>query len=92
MVGRRLWLFSVCDCTDHMVNGNKKDAGSIMKFFQEKVEERDKSLIYTWTAFSLVVQQPNTKHEQFFALTTLKLCVSMEGSMFCHNFLAISQS
>ncbi len=40
-------VVSVCDCMDHMVDGNKKGAEYIMKLFQEKVEERDKSHMHT---------------------------------------------
>ncbi len=29
---------SICDCTEHMVNGRGKDVEFIMNFFKEKVE------------------------------------------------------
>ncbi len=32
-------VVSVCDCTEQMVDGNKKVAEHIMKFSQEKAEE-----------------------------------------------------
>ncbi len=38
---------SVCDCTEHLVDGNNKDAKYIIKFFQEYVEELDSSHMYT---------------------------------------------
>ncbi len=39
-------VVSVCECTDHMVDGNKKDADYVMILFQEKVEEWDTSHIF----------------------------------------------
>ncbi len=47
-------------------------------------------LTSTWTAF-LMVHQTYKQREQFFVLTTLELCVSMEGSMFCHFFRDLSK-
>ncbi len=40
-------VMSVCSCTDHMVDGKKKDADFIGKFFKGKVEEWDPSHRYT---------------------------------------------
>ncbi len=40
-------VVSICDCTDHMVAGKKKDAEYIMNFFQRKVDEWDESRMYT---------------------------------------------
>lgn len=34
-------------CTNHMVEGKKKDANYILKYFQGKVEEWDTSHMYT---------------------------------------------
>ncbi len=40
-------VVSVCDCTDHMVDGKKKGVEYIMKFFQENLEEWYESHMYT---------------------------------------------
>ena len=38
-------VLSICDCTDHMVEGGKKDAKFIMNFFKSKVDEFDLSKV-----------------------------------------------
>ena len=44
-------VISICDCTDHMVEGGKKDAEFIMNFFKEKVDEFDPSKVHTDSFF-----------------------------------------
>ncbi len=39
-------VVSVCDCTDHVIDGKKKDAKFIGKFFKDKVEQWDPSHCY----------------------------------------------
>ncbi len=34
-------VVSICDCTDHMSEGGKKDVTYIAKMFQEKLNEFD---------------------------------------------------
>ena len=44
-------MISICDCTDHMVEGGKKDAEFIMNFFKTKVDEFDLSKVYSDSFF-----------------------------------------
>ncbi len=44
-------VISICDCTDHMVDGGKKDAEYIMNFFKTKVDEFDPTKVYTDSFF-----------------------------------------
>ncbi len=62
-------VVSVCDCTDHMVDGKKKDAEFIGIFFKDKAEEWDPSHHYT-DCFSLMEQQMSKKMETFCAQIT----------------------
>ncbi len=36
-------VVSICDCTSHMVEGRKKDAEFIIKYFSDKVDKFDPS-------------------------------------------------
>lgn len=36
-------VISICNCTNHIIDGKKKDAEYIRKFFKDKVEEWDPS-------------------------------------------------
>ncbi len=44
-------VISICDCTDHLVEGGKKDAKFIMNFFKTTVHEFDLSKVYTDSFF-----------------------------------------
>ncbi len=44
-------VISIYDCTDHMVDGGKKDAEFIMNFFKTKVDEFDLSKVYSDSFF-----------------------------------------
>ncbi len=44
-------VISICDCTDHMVDGGKKDAKFIMNLFISKVDEFDPTKVYTDSFF-----------------------------------------
>ncbi len=72
----------------YLVDGKKKNADYIMKLFKKKYKS-GMNLTCKWIAFSFMEQQAYKKKRLIFVLTTLKLCASMEGSMFCNCFLAI---
>ncbi len=44
-------VVSICDCTNHMVDGGKNDAEFIMIFFKTKVDEFEPTKVYTDSFF-----------------------------------------
>ncbi len=44
-------VIPICDCTNHMVDGGKKDAEFIINFFQTKVDVFDPIKVYTNSFF-----------------------------------------
>ncbi len=74
-------VVSICDCTDHMSEGGKKDATYIAKMFQERVNEFDPK--GRQRCLFLTKQQMFRRQAKFCVKPFPGHSAFMVGSMFC---------
>ncbi len=77
-----LVVVSICDCTDHMSEGGKKDATYNAEMFHEKVNEFDPKGRHT-DVFILMGQQMFTRQTKFCVKPFPGHTPFMVGSMCC---------
>ncbi len=83
-------VISICDCTNHMVDGGKKDAEFIMNVFKTKIEKFEITKVYTDSFF--IDKSANMKKAGQILCAHFPWAMCFHGeSMYCHYFSVIFQ-